>query len=51
MSDYMPAIMKEINALYDVGGTFTNARPPLGALPVCHCEQCKNPRSSVCYDT
>src|SRR3954453_15341529 len=42
MTDYMPAIMKEINALYDVDGLFTNAWPPLGALPVCHCEQCKN---------
>jgi len=42
MTDYMPAIMKEINSLYDVDGMFTNAWPPLGALPVCHCEQCKN---------
>jgi len=21
---------------------YTNAWPPLGALPVCYCEQCKN---------
>jgi hypothetical protein len=41
MTDYMPAIMKEVNSLYDVDGMFTNAWPPLGALPVCHCEQCK----------
>ena len=40
MTDYMTAIMKEINSLYDVDGMFTNAWPPLGALPVCHCEQC-----------
>ena len=40
MTDYMTAIMKEINSLYDVDGMFTNAWPPLGALPVCQCEQC-----------
>jgi len=51
MTDYMPAIMKEINSLYDVDGMFTNAWPPLGALPVCHCEQCKNlpPAGTVAY--
>jgi len=42
MTDYMPAIMKEINSLYDVDGLFTNAWPPLGAMPVCHCAQCRN---------
>jgi hypothetical protein len=42
MTDYMPAIMKEINGLYDVDGLFTNAWPPLGSMPVCHCEQCRN---------
>ena len=41
MTDYMPAIMREINSLYDVDGMYTNAWPPLGALPVCYCEQCK----------
>lgn len=41
MTDYMPAIMKEINSLYDVDGLFTNAWPPLGAMPVCHCDQCR----------
>jgi Hypothetical glycosyl hydrolase 6/Beta-galactosidase trimerisation domain len=41
MTDYMPAIMREINSLYDVDGLFTNAWPPLGAFPVCHCEQCR----------
>ena len=30
MTDYMPAIMREINSLYDVDGLFTNAWPPLG---------------------
>jgi hypothetical protein len=41
MTDYMPAIMREINSLYDVDGQFTNAWPPLGSMPVCHCEQCR----------
>jgi hypothetical protein len=41
MTDYMPAIMREINSLYDVDGMFTNAWPPLGAMPVCHCDQCR----------
>jgi hypothetical protein len=40
MTDYMPAIMKEVNSLYDVDGLFTNAWPPLGAMPVCHCAEC-----------
>ena len=41
MTDYMPAIMREINSLYDVDGLFTNAWPPLGSLPVCHCDECR----------
>jgi hypothetical protein len=41
MTDYMTAIMREINSLYDVDGLFTNAWPPLGRLPVCHCDQCR----------
>ena len=41
MTDYMTAIMKEINSLYDVDGLFTNAWPPLGAMPVCYCDQCR----------
>ena len=41
MTDYMPAIMKEINSLYDVDGLFTNAWPPLGSMPVCACDQCR----------
>ncbi|HUB34584.1 MAG TPA: alpha-amylase family protein [Bryobacteraceae bacterium] len=40
MTDYMPAIMREINSLYDVDGLFTNAWPPLGSLPACHCAEC-----------
>jgi hypothetical protein len=41
MTEYMPAIMREVNARYDIDGLFTNAWPPLGSLPVCSCEQCK----------
>ena len=41
MTDYMPAIMREINSRYDVDGLYTNAWPPLGALPVCYCDQCR----------
>src|SRR6185437_15535729 len=40
MTDYMPAIMREVNSLYDVDALFTNAWPPLGRLPVCHCTVC-----------
>ncbi len=40
MTDYMPAIMREVNSLYDVDALFTNAWPPLGHLPVCHCAVC-----------
>ena len=51
MTDYMPAIMREVNALYDVDGLFTNAWPPLGAMPVCHCDQCRNlpPPGTLAY--
>ena len=48
MTDYMPAIMREINSLYDVDGLFTNAWPPLGAMPVCYCDQCRKlPRAGT----
>ena len=32
MTEYMPAIMREVNSLYDVDGLYTNAWPPLGSL-------------------
>jgi len=48
MTDYMPAIMREVNSLYDVDGLFTNAWPPLGAMPVCYCDQCRKlPRAGT----
>jgi hypothetical protein len=42
MTDYMPAILKEINSLYDVDAFYTNGWPPLGTLPDCHCQYCRN---------
>ena len=42
MTEYMPAIMQEVNSLYDVDALFTNAWPPLGHLPVCHCSVCQH---------
>ena len=50
MTDYMPAIMREVNSLYDVDGLFTNAWPPLGHLPVCHCAQCRRLPASGTID-
>jgi hypothetical protein len=51
MTDYIPAIMREINSLYDVDGLYTNGWPPLGKLPVCHCAICRNlpPSGTVDY--
>jgi hypothetical protein len=51
MTDYMPAIMREINARYDIDGLFTNAWPPLGSWPACHCEACKKlpPAGTIAY--
>ena len=42
MDDYVPAIMREINSLYDVDCFYTNGWPPLGSLPECHCAICRN---------
>ena len=41
MTDYIPAIMREVNSLYDIDGIFTNAWPPLGSFPTCYCDQCR----------
>jgi hypothetical protein len=40
MDDFMPAIMREINSLYDVDCFYMNGWPPLGSLPECHCAIC-----------
>ena len=41
-TEYIVAIMREVNSLYDVDGLFTNAWPPLGRMPVCYCDNCRN---------
>lgn len=40
MDDYVPAIMREVNSLYDVDCFYTNGWPPLGSLPDCYCAIC-----------
>ena len=40
MDDYIPAVMREINSLYDVDCFYANGWPPLGNLPECHCAVC-----------
>jgi Hypothetical glycosyl hydrolase 6/Beta-galactosidase trimerisation domain len=40
MDDYVPAIMREINSLYEVDCFYTNGWPPIGSLPNCHCAIC-----------
>ena len=40
MDDYVPAIMREVNSLYDVDCFYTNGWPPLGNLPECYCAIC-----------
>ncbi|MBV9406018.1 MAG: hypothetical protein JO211_11785, partial [Acidobacteriaceae bacterium] len=40
-TDYIPAVMREIHARYDVDGVYANGWPPLGQLPVCYCDTCK----------
>ena len=40
MDDYIPAVMREINSLYDVDCFYANGWPPLGSLPDCHCGIC-----------
>jgi hypothetical protein len=40
MDDYVPAIMREVNSLYDVDCFYSNGWPPLGSLPECYCSIC-----------
>ncbi|UWZ82572.1 alpha-amylase family protein [Occallatibacter riparius] len=40
MDDYIPAIIREVNSLYDVDCFYANGWPPLGSLPDCHCAIC-----------
>lgn len=50
-TDYVPAIIREINGRYDVAGFYTNGWPPLDGLPVCYCNQCRKlaPPNTVEY--
>lgn len=41
MTDYIPAIMREVNSRYDIDAIYTNGWPPLGSLPECHCQECR----------
>jgi Hypothetical glycosyl hydrolase 6/Beta-galactosidase trimerisation domain len=41
MTDYMPAILREINSLHEVDAFYTNGWPPIGSLPVCFCARCR----------
>ena len=40
-NEQMPAIIAEINSLYDVDGFFTNGWPSTGRPPACRCENCR----------
>lgn len=40
-SEQMPAVIREINSLYDVDGFFTNGWPSTARLPACHCAECR----------
>jgi hypothetical protein len=42
MTDYIPAIIREVTTLYEVDAVYTNGWPPIGSLPDCHCAICKN---------
>src|SRR6266566_4916357 len=51
MDGYVPAIMREINSLYDVDCFYTNGWPPIGSLPNCHCAICSKlpPSNTTAY--
>ncbi|HZT32342.1 MAG TPA: alpha-amylase family protein [Bryobacteraceae bacterium] len=40
-TEQMPAIIREVNSLYDVDGFFTNGWPSTNRPPRCHCEACR----------
>jgi len=40
MTDYFPAVMREVNSRYDVDAHYTNGWPSF-TLPVCYCDQCR----------
>jgi Hypothetical glycosyl hydrolase 6/Beta-galactosidase trimerisation domain len=40
-TEQMPAIIREINSLYDVDGFFTNGWPGADGPSACHCAECR----------
>src|SRR5438132_270897 len=40
-TEQMPAIIREVNSLYDVDGFFTNGWPGTNRPPACSCDACK----------
>lgn len=42
MTEHIPAIMREVNLRYPIDGIFTNAWPPIGKMPECYCNACKD---------
>jgi hypothetical protein len=52
MTDYFPAVMREVNSRYDMDGHYTNGWPSF-ALPVCYCNQCRQlppPKTPAYWD-
>lgn len=52
MTDYFPAVMREVNSRYDMDAHYTNGWPSF-ALPVCYCDQCRQlppPRTPAYWD-
>jgi len=48
MTEYVPALFREVNSRYDVDAFYTNGWPPYGAFPACYCEQCRKlPKSGT----
>jgi hypothetical protein len=52
MTDYFPAVMREVNSRYDFDAHYTNGWPSF-ALPVCYCKQCRQlppPKTPAYWD-
>ncbi len=52
MTDYFPAVMREVNSRYDMDAHYTNGWPSF-TLPVCYCDQCRQlplPKTPAYWD-
>jgi hypothetical protein len=52
MTDYFPAVMREVNSRYDMDAHYTNGWPSFN-LPVCYCEVCRTlppPKTPAYWD-